>query len=394
MRGSIVRRSRTSWALVLDIGRVNGKRKQRWRKFTVRRDEGLREATKRAQAELAKLLGEVHDGTLVDATRITLGEYLTGWASKVAPMRRPSTARGERNMIRHVVRAPIGGLPLQRVRASDVEAFYAGVVGLGPASLATLHAVLHRALKTAVRDRLIAQNPAAAVERKPQPKKDHGEGARLHCWSASDARAFLASAREAGTQDAAFFTLALDTGGRLSELIGVTWDRVDLDAGTVTIDRQLDEAGHTPKWAPTKTQRSRVVVLGADTVSRLRTHKSAQAALKMANRTTYADHGLVFAVEEADRTTSDKRLGDPCLALPRRHYDAIVKAAGVRRIKFHGLRHTAATLLLAAGVPVQVVAERLGHSTPVMTLSIYAHATPNLQADAAARLGAVLAAGR
>jgi integrase len=120
----------------------------------------------------------------------------------------------------------------------------------------------------------------------------------------------------------------------------------------------------------------------------LRTHRKAQRELKMRNRATYADHGLIFAKEEADRIGA-ARLGDPITVLSEGRFQTLVKTAGVRRIKFHGCRHTVATLSLAAGVPPHVVADRLGHSTQEL-LTTYAHALPNMQQDAAARLGALL----
>ena len=112
--------------------------------------------------------------------------------------------------------------------------------------------------------------------------------------------------------------------------------------------------------------------------------------MKMANRTTYADHGLIFAKEATDLQTPRAALGQPCRALVGHHFRQVCSAAGVRPIKVHGTRHTVATLLLQAGVPVQVVAQRLGHAQITMTLEVYAHALPSMQQDAAARLGAVL----
>jgi integrase len=113
----------------------------------------------------------------------------------------------------------------------------------------------------------------------------------------------------------------------------------------------------------------------------------------MANRTTYEDHGLVFAKEQEDVQTPTAALGQPCLPVAARHYRQLLKATDVKKVKLHSLRHTCATLALSAGVPVQVVAQRLGHAQISMTLEVYAHATPNLQADAAVKLGAVLAGG-
>jgi len=133
-------------------------------------------------------------------------------------------------------------------------------------------------------------------------------------------------------------------------------------------------------------------VLSAETVALLRTHKQDQAALKMANRTTYHDFGLVFAKAWGELRTRRDLLGQPLQAnnLGERSLDRLAKMAVVRRIKFHGLRHTCATLLLQAGVPVHVVAERLGHSDVNITLNTYAHVLPDMQRSAADRLGTLL----
>jgi integrase len=156
---------------------------------------------------------------------------------------------------------------------------------------------------------------------------------------------------------------------------------VDLEKATVTISRQLaPRKSEVPEWAPTKTGRARVVTLGVEAIARLKTHKSAQATIKMANRTTYADHGLVFAKEPTDVTTPRSALGQVVLGLALHTFSAVVKPAGVKKITPHGMRHTTATLLLAAGVPVQVVAQRLGHAQVAMTLESYPHATPDLAA--------------
>jgi len=391
MKGSIVKRSRTYWALVVDLGRdANGKRRQRWHKFAVPPDKTEKQADKLAQVALRKLLHQLDTNTYIDASKTTLIEYLRDWHTKVViPLRRPETARVYRTMIEHhVSKSQIAVMPLQKLRALDLEAFYA-TLKLSASSVTVLHAVIHRALKTAVRDKVLAVNVAAAVNERPRPSKDVAVGARLHCWSADDARAVLAAAKELGTQASAFYALAIDSGARKSELLGLVWLDVDLDAGTVLIARQLDT--DAPTWGPTKTKRARTVTLGTETIARLRAHRKAQRELMMANRTTYEDHGLVFAKQPEHLQTPAAKLGHPCHALVEGAFTAITRAAAVKAIKFHGLRHTAATLLLQAGVPVQVVAQRLGHAQISMTLEVYAHALPDMQRDAAAKLGALLA---
>ena len=146
------------------------------------------------------------------------------------------------------------------------------------------------------------------------------------------------------------------------------------------------------RLGPTKTGRPRSVSLGTDTVELLRAHKKHQRELMMANRNAYCDLGLVFTKEPSDVRKRGECLGHPLQAnnLGQREYAALIKAASVRRIKFHGLRHTCATLLLQSGQPVHVVSERLGHSKVSMTMEVYAHVLPDMQQDAATKLGALL----
>jgi integrase len=126
------------------------------------------------------------------------------------------------------------------------------------------------------------------------------------------------------------------------------------------IVQQLLTAGHVPTFGPPKTGRPRTVSLGAETVELLRAHKKHQAEIKMANRTTYHDLGLVFAKDWPDLHRAGDKIGSPfqMSSLGQREYNKLVKAANIPRIKFHGLRHTCATLLLQAGQPVHVVSER------------------------------------
>jgi integrase len=211
-------------------------------------------------------------------------------------------------------------------------------------------------------------------------------------WAAEEARAFLAAANAAGSPPAAFYALALDSGARKGELCGLRWSDVDMAAGKIRILQQLLTPGPRPVFGPTKNGRPRTVSLAAETVALLLAHKRHQARVKMANRTTYADHGLVFAKEWGDVQRREDTLGHPLQAnnLGQREFAKLIKAAGVRPIKFHGLRHTCATLLLQAGQPVHVVAERLGHKRVEVTLNIYAHVLPDMQQDAARRLGSLL----
>ncbi len=236
---------------------------------------------------------------------------------------------------------------------------------------------------------MVTRNVATLVTGKPKSTRDH-DG--LQCWDLDEARAFLVAARAAGPQPAAFYALALDIGARKNELCGLRWSDLDLDKGTAQIMRQLLSRGHIPEFGPVKNDTPRTVDLGAETVALLKAHKRAQAEIKMQNRTSYQDHGLVFAKEWGHLYSRKEALGLPLTSgsIGRGEFARIIKAANVRTITVHGLRHTCATLLLKAGVPVHVVAQRLGHKKIQITLDIYAHVLPSMQQDAAERLGALL----
>ena len=391
MRGSLQKRYRGSWSIVLDLGYEpdpeTGKlrRKQKW--HTVR---GTR---KQAEDRLADLLKAAKDGTYVDATKITVGEWLTEWFTASKARFRPSTrARFEGIINKHWRTAPLAAIPLQKLRSTHVEQYYAEAT-VSQSTLKLHHSVLHQALRKAVKNRLIATNPAADLDHKPRRPREKASGeAQAHAWTAIEARAFLVAAKAAGPQPAAFYALALDSGARRAELGGLTWAHLDLDAGKMRIVQQLLTAGANPTFGPTKTGRPRTVSLAPETVELLRAHRRHQRELRMANRSTYHDLDLVFAKEWADVQRAGARLGHPLQpnTLGHREFRKAITAADVKRIKFHGLRHTCATLLLQAGTPIHVVAERLGHATVSMTMEVYAHVLPDMQRDAASTLGALL----
>ena len=129
---------------------------------------------------------------------------------------------------------------------------------------------------------------------------------------------------------------------------------MNFETGSIRIMQQLTTPGPAPTFGPPKNGCARDITLSAETVELLRQHKRTQAELKMANRTTYHDHGLVFAKEYGDLTNRADMIGLPLQAnhLGERHFDPLIKAAKVKRITVHGMRHTCATLLLTAGEPV------------------------------------------
>jgi integrase len=393
MRGSIRKRYEGSWSLILDLGYQTDpttglrKRKQKWITF--------RGTKKAAQTHLTELLRAANRGEFVEKTNLTFAEWLREWLEKAVkpPARRINTYRTYKRIIEQKIIPALGMMRLQELKPSDLKAYYTSQQALSSSTLAQYHTLIHAALKAALLDGLVMRNVASIVVGKPRIRRDRADLAR-NCWEVDEAQKFLISAKAAGARPAAFYSLALDSGARKGELCGLQWGDLDFEKGTVIFVRQLIEtvdAGE-PVYGPIKNDVPRTVDLSAETIALLKEHKRHQAELKMANRTVYKDHGLVFAKEWNERYRTTDFLGLPLQAnnIGEREFARIIKAANVRRISIHGLRHTSATMLLKAGVAAHVVQQRLGHKRIEMTLGIYAHALPSMQQDAARRLGALL----
>jgi len=385
MRGCIKKRYKGTYSVIFDVETDAGQRKRKWVTVKGTRDD--------AQTKLNELLRQLDLHTYVDASKMTLAEWLTEWLALAKTRLRPATVtRYEAIITQRLTTASIGRMPLQKLRASHVEAYYASQT-VSPATLMLDHAILHAALKKAVRDTLVPANVVANLDGRPKSGRRKWDEAEKHAWSAREAAAFLAVVKKDTPQTAAFYAMALDTGMRKGELGGLRWANVDLDAGTVRVIEQLRKTGSEPEWGPPKTDSSvRTIQIDAETVALLRGHKRTQAEIKLKNRGTYTDHGLVFAKEWTDVRRHGETLGQPLQLnnLGQRDYAKFIEAANVRRIKFHGLRHTCATLLLQAGTPVHIVSARLGHAKVAMTMEVYAHVLESDQKQAAETLGALL----
>jgi integrase len=203
--------------------------------------------------------------------------------------------------------------------------------------------------------------PSNPVVRATRPKSRGVERADL--WTTEQLRTFLAAA--AGHRIGAFYRLAAYTGARRGELTHMRWAHLDLDAAELTITGSAATIGAVRVEGTTKGGRSRVVSLDAGTIEVMRAHRKAQLSEQLAARTWWQDgDDLVFLREDGAPMHTDT----PTALMPK-----LIAAAGLPHTRLHDLRHLHATTLLLAGVPVHVVAARLGHADPAITLRVYAH---------------------
>lgn len=390
MRGSIRQRGKQSWRITLEFGYVRDpgtgvtKRVQKFITF--------RGTKKQAQQKLADELSAANRGEFIEPDKRTVGEWLNEWVDMaIKPPRRTQRAYDTyRSVIALHLKPALGHVRLQSLRPIDIESFLSEKSSLAPATLEKIFTVLSSALKAAMKAQLVGRNVATLVSNRPNAPEGR-QDAIINCWMAEDAAAFLRVAQAAGPRQAAFYSLALDTGARKSELAGLPWSDVDLVRGCVVIRQQLLKGGADPVFIATKGKRARTIDLASETIEFLKAHKRHQAELKLRHRQDFRDLGLVFS-KESDDGRKYGTLGHPLQInnLGQREFARLIAVAKVKPITLHGLRHTCATLLLAAGTPPNVVQQRLGHKRIEITLSIYAHVLPGQQRDAARRLSSLL----
>ena len=331
------------------------------------------------RSKLTELTRAKASGLSAEGSRQTVEQYLERWLVDVAAHRvRPITLRGYQQHVRLHAVPMIGALPLAKLTGQHLAALYAErlAAGKSPRTVELLHSVLHSAFRQAVRWDLISRNPADLVS-PPRPKRPG-----IHALTGEQARALLAAA--AGDELEALYVLALSTGMRQGELLGLTWTSIDLVYGWVEVRASLDRRTKVG-WTLTepKTSRSRRRIrLSPASVTALRSHRVRQAEARLLIGADWQDHDLVFA--DAWGEPLDGR------HVTQRQFRAVLDRADLPRIRFHDLRHSYATLQLAAGTHPKLVQEVLGHSTIALTLDVYSHVTPTMHDEAAATIERLL----
>jgi len=321
---------------------------------------------------------------------MTVADYLRRWLRDYAAHNvAPSTLTRYTSIVERHLIPVLGSLRLRDLRPAHIQAAYARFLaaggradrqprGLAARSVLQHHRILREALKHAVHWQLIARNPADAVT-PPQAQRREMRG-----LSAEEARLLLVAAE--GIPYYALLYLALATGARLGELLALRWGDIDLKGGTMRITRTAQRlSGQGIVFHVPKTHRAaRSVALSPETIRVASDHRRGQVAHRLAMGPAYRDQDLVFPRPSGDPL-------DGCAV--SKAFCRLVTKAGLGPPRFHDLRHTAATLMLASGVHPKIVSERLGHATVAITLDIYSHVLPGLQMDAARLMDRVLRTG-
>lgn len=374
MRGSIVKRSKGSWTIILNLGRdpATGKRKQQW--------VSVKGTKKEAEKKLAELHHQMDTGSFIKPSKLKVGDFLKQWLNDYVNTHvRAATAEGYRIIVECHLIPNLGAIVLSELKPAHLQRYYAkalkegrrdGRGGLAARTVGHHHTVLKEALSHAIKWELIYRNVGDAVD-PPRPVEQE-----LSALDSEGLGQLLETAR--GTMYFPLIHLATYTGMRRSELCGLRWKDVNLLHGTVSIVQILHclRGGRIVLEAPKTPKSKRLIGLSPDAILALRSYRDMVEADQEQRGSPFTSDRLVFSKPD----------GSPLLPNTVTHaVGKIVRRAGLSGVTLHSLRHSHASVMLQEGVSSRTVADRLGHSNVVITLGTYSHLTPGVKEDAAMR---------
>jgi integrase len=333
------------------------------------------------QKECRNWLKEIHSqidqGLTFSVARLSVADYLREWIKNSELTLRPKTWMQYKQVVRDHIIPLLGRVKLKDLRPDQVQFLYSQKLEEGKSvrTVRLIHAVLRRAMNQAVMWGLTGRNPVLAV--KP-PKKQEKEMLYL---TEAQVRVLLNYVSE--TRYSALYYLAVTTGLRQGELLGLKWSDFDWENKRFQVLRQLQRiTGKGLVFSEPKTKAGkRSIAIGDNTIRILRKHQEIMKSQKQFVGDRWQENNLVFP------STIGTPMGPRNLAT---HFYNLLKETGLPAIRFHDLRHTAATLMLTKGAHPKVVQERLGHSSIALTLDTYSHVIPSMQEDVAAILDRLL----
>ncbi len=330
---------------------------------------------KEVQEKLRVALHEQKQGILVTGPQQTVKQYLEQWFEEVhKPTLRVSSYARYRILLDKHILPVLGHIQLQRLTAQQVQALYTlkGKEGVAPKSIQNIHGLLHKALDTAVRWGLVARNVCSVVS---TPRLVQHE---IHPLSKEQAQRLLEEAR--GHRLEVLLTLALVTGMRRGELLALKWQDIDFESMSLHVCRtvnRITKYGYVENEPKTAKGR-RVIMLPSFVLEMLKQHRLRQEEERLKVSDAWENRDLVFTDIHGGYVNPDYLLV---------RFRQLLHAAGLPDMRFHDLRHSAATILLTMGVHPKIVQELLGHSQISMTMDIYSHVLPTLQQEAISKLG-------
>ena len=372
-RGHIQQRSPGSFRLRYTLGKDSITGKRRTATTTVR---GTR---KDAERELTRLLRTADTGEHVDPSRMTVGQWLELWLNTIRSEVSSKTYESYAEIVRCYLKPAFGSTRLDKLTPSQIQRVYNSWARqdgkpLSPLTRRYIHVILKSSLARAVEQQLLARNPADVLTKR-LPKIVRQEFAILTIEQSAH---LLESVRHMHIYWPVL--LALTTGMRRGEILALCWKNVEFARGTLRVMESLEQTKAGLRFKAPKTDRTRAITLPAFVIDELRRLKREQAEALLRLGARQSGETLVCCREDGEPKQPGSVTGEFARLTS--------KIRDLPRVRFHDLRHSHATQLLADGVHPKIAQERLGHSTITTTMDLYSHVTDTMQADVAARLDA------
>ncbi|MBX4954322.1 site-specific integrase [Rhizobium lentis] len=391
MKGHIRERSPGKWAIVLDVpDPETGKRRRKWHKF---------HGTKRqAETECARLVAELSGGSYIEPAKTTVREFMIRWLAHEKANVSPKTHQRYEELLLKNVAPVIGSVIMNKLTPARIDGCWTILLesgrrpkkrregasskaeekkGLSPRTVHHCRRVMLSAFEQAVKWDLLKKNPVALTKPPKVEKKP------MEAFNASQTGVMLDELRKSRVFIAAL--LAALCGLRRGEIVALRWRDVDFANGTVAIRESAEQVGTLVRYKETKSGKSRSVALSTTVLEELKRHRLSQAEEQLKVGIRPDENSFIIAQVE----------GSPLKPVSLTHeWTRLLAKTSLPRIRFHDLRHSHATQLLAAGVHPKIASERLGHSTIGITLDLYSHVMPGMQANAAEQVDAAIKAAK
>lgn len=321
---------------------------------------------------------DVANQAYIAPSKLTVGAWLDLWVKTYLGNVKASTVATYKQRVKAYLKPALGKYKLTTLKPPQIQALYHELSKtLSPKTIKAVHGVLHKALQQAVESEYIKSNPAnnRVLPRIEKPQ--------INPLDSTEISAFLDAIK--GHRYENLYKVAIFTGMRLGELLGLLWDHVDLKAGKITVEQQLlrpRQKGETFQLGPLKNDKPRTIIPAPYVIDTLKAQKVAQLQQRLRAGSLWSESpAFVFTDELGDHASYTK---------PNIHLKTILNQLGIQQRRFHDLRHTYAVASLRAGDDIKTVQENLGHHTAAFTLDTYGYVTTEMRQDSAGRMQAFI----
>ncbi len=357
-----------------------------------RKSGGYYSSSDEASKALRALTVSIDENKYVEPSKMTISEWLKIWLNEYCIDIKSSTKVQYEAYIKNHIEPALGKVKLSALQPHQVQSFVNHLKGkkaasgdkkktLSPKTIKNIHGCLSSALKQAQQIRYIKENPATGCK---LPKRDDESSIdTIKPFDEQEIKQFIAAIK--GHRYEAIYIFALNSGMRLSEILGLQWNRINFKTGEIVIDRQLAisrHAGDPRRITPTKTRNKRTIIAPPSVLELLKYQKQMQSWYKVSAKSAWDNKDNLVFTDEIGNSISHSKI--------EHQFKSIAEKAGLSKHVFHDLRHTFAVDMLRAGTDIETVSKWLGHYDPGFTLRVYADMTPDMRRAAAARLQEII----